>query len=380
VIRLNLTRRMLMHIGLSGLLVASAVACQDSEDEGVGGVVTVLDAIARAQSVSVLAVNLEGLRQEYGLPSGASHIVPWWNRYNQIAEWMNETGTRPDLISLQEVYGERWGGGSGPWVKDYETLTTIVEQIKVATDSDYRIAFLHVGFISQGPFGGIWSGRAILYNNAVIRNATPPAPAGETVRGYDDWGSTGLHVRSSMPCDDPARAAACTADLDTVPAWTILYAPTAGGRNSLGASVGRFELRTLPGWTVDMFDVHLNSDDPRAFAALNDVVSEFEARFPPPRAAYPPIVAGDFNVSPGDMKKEMTQPDGVFDRFEPAGLTTADVMAIIVGRRSEFRSQQEFTTSTQIEPFDKTDYDKECIKDEEIWGDHCAIFVQFRPG
>ncbi len=99
---------------------------------------------------------------------------------------------------------------------------------------------------------------------------------------------------------------------------------------------------------------------------------------------YPPIVLGDFNISHGTMKDKETIEGGVFEDFQIAGYAPRnDVMGVLVGKQSKFPSKQTAYFEPLIAPEDvydeRTAGQTYCGHVGELWGDHCAVFVQFSP-
>ena len=77
--------------------------------------------------VSLLTLNLVGDDDAWDDGAGHEIPVPWRDRYDRVARWMQSTGTVPDILALQEVYAVKLG------LWDYETLFVLMDRIRART-------------------------------------------------------------------------------------------------------------------------------------------------------------------------------------------------------------------------------------------------------
>ncbi len=332
--------------------------------------------------LSVLAVNLRGIHDRWGGQDegeGAT-VIPWPDRYDRIATWMQDTQTTPDVISLQEV----WGHNSCPTfgvVRDYETLFELMSRIQTRTNVSYRIAYLSIRGVPQG-LCSLWAGNAVLYNSDRLRNVTGGSSS-DVVWAHDNTSVVGVHLRRGYPCSDPPErfAEMCSLIDGQGLHWASSYNRSGGGW-VFGPSFSRFELVGQPGLRIHVYNVHVDFKDyAGALQAIKDLVDQSEARFGD-SGLYPPILAGDFNIGFADMTTETTEAERPLEDFEIVAYAERDVMGILLGDQDAFPSRFTPTRESQVLPTNvATPVEDEvyCGPIESLWSDHCGMFTRFLP-
>lgn len=208
------------------------------------GVGTVVTEIGREHlSFSVLAINLQGIKQRYG-----DHTVGWPDRYGRIADWMSLNRKFPDFIVLQEVHGQSTSNNQ------YQVLHTLLTKIKAKTTISYRIAYLTVNPIPQG-LGTLWQGAALLYNADRLINIT--ARSAGSLSDYGDL-KTGFHSRKSLPCKASHATFEGLCTLIDGDGLTLISSKirSSNGRWVTGPVLARFELKDAPGSPLHIYNVH----------------------------------------------------------------------------------------------------------------------------
>lgn len=355
----------LRHLFCS-LLVCLVMGCDGVNTSGLKTVVTEL---ARENlSFSVLAVNLQLLEQTYG----GKH-VNWFQRYGRIASWMADTKNTPDLIALQEVVGQ--SGDAQP----YDTLLVIINQIKVKTNVDYRIAYLSVSPTPQGLRPILWAGRALLYNPQRMTNTT--SPAGLPPARFDDESITGIHPRKSLPCpkERPGFKEFCTLLDGEGISWISSARRPEDNRWVAGPAYARMLLKNAA--NVNIYNVHVayEKDTPEKspnnyLKQFNALSNDMESRFGSNRL-YPPVVLGDFNLDHGAVLSH-------FKDYEIAGYARREVMGVLMGTFATFPAKQRGHFKEIVVPVDAQDPavpEVSCGGVDVLWSDHCGIYVTISP-
>lgn len=183
-------RPVLLLVGLS--LVLSASSCGGDADDGIE---QVADALTQAKyELSVLTLNLQGINENWnGTP------LPWRARYGRIVQWASDSGTRLDLIVLEEVWlrFRNFAGGLNPF--EYETLFELVNRLNEETGVHYRIAYGASARTSLG-LHTLFAGQAVIYNADRLRNETSEVlGASETPIPWSDEAVVGAQMRESYP-------------------------------------------------------------------------------------------------------------------------------------------------------------------------------------
>jgi hypothetical protein len=312
------------------------------------------------EELTVLTANLQGTD---------SSVVDWRIRHGRIATWITSTRIVPDLLVLQEVPGSKcyFAGGCSP--RDYEVLFGLIHAVRDGTGVTYRIAHLSTEYIAEG-INPLQQGRAVLYNPQRLRNTTlgawGPAPF-DAPLGEDP------QTRHSHPCKSPP------------PAWSADCGLVDGGLGvhwaAKGISFGRFELHERPGLPIDVYDMHAwNHDDPGI--SFTTLVQRLMPTVPAAAdRLYPPIVAGDFNAGPSDLRNELA-PGGKLEPLELAKLVDdPDRMAVVTGERGAYPAVRGIAVSEArvlpdvVPPAPNAP----CGPEEPKWSDHCAVFVRLAP-
>jgi endonuclease/exonuclease/phosphatase family metal-dependent hydrolase len=345
-------------------LVLSTSCDSASGVEGVGEVLT--EVVREQRSFSVLAINLQGIEQNYG-----GHPVNWPERYSRIADWMKLNETFPDFIALQEVHGQSTSHNQ------YQVLHTLLTQIKAQTNISYRVAYLTVNPI---PFPGstLWQGVALLYNADRLTNIT--ASSGFNVSDYGDL-TIGLQPRKSLPClaSAPMFEGLCSLlDGDGL-SWISATIRLTNGRWVTGPVLARFELKAAPGLPIHIYNIHAPLSDheefrdkEQFFAQFEDLESQIESKFGSNRL-YPPIVLGDFNLDVGEVL-------GKYPGYEIAGYANREFMGVLVGKQDTFPSEEIAYARALVVPEDREEPSISfCGNVDQLWSDHCGVFVQFSP-
>ncbi len=358
----------------------------------------VVEILARHQEqFSVLTINLQGIEERYD-----NQTIPWRDRYERIAKWMVKVNSvepkmgYPDFIVLQEVHGENVG------LQQYETLFTLLSHLRGQTHIPYRIAYLTVGPTPQG-LHTLWGGKALLYNSDKIVNQSPRIGSidrelGGAAREYSDTSVLGVHVRKSLPCQSPPAPFSnfCNQIDGNGLVWVSSFSRPSDNRWMTGPILASFEIKGFVGSRINIINVHepLDPDkdqpDPPgrqsdkdasrvAFDKLLDKEMENTNRL------YPPIVLGDFNLDVRRVQDYYWQywPK---DSFWVAGWAYRDVIGVLTGSSGEFSpfpAKEKIYARSKIVPDDWQDSTlvgtSACGNVQSLWGDHCAVFVQFSP-
>jgi hypothetical protein len=368
-------------VGLTGvrvaLLVTLAIALQACELGQIGS-----DVGREEFRLSILTLNLRGIHDRWGGQNeeeGAT-VIPWQDRYERIATWMQDSQTIPDIISLQEVWGHKSCPTFGV-VGDYEALFELMSRIQARTNVSYRIAYFSIRGVPQGACS-LWAGNAVLYNPDRLANITGGAPT-DTVWAHDNTSQVGVHLRRSFPCSNPPqRFASMCALIDGQGLhWASSY-HRSGGVWVFGPSLSRFQLVRQPGLSIHIYNVHVDFNDyAAALQAISTLVNASEQRYGDTRL-YPPIIAGDFNIGLSDMTVETTEAERTFENFEIVAYAERDVMGILLGDQDAFPSRFSPTKESQVLPTNvATPVEEEtyCGPIDRLWSDHCGMFARFFP-
>jgi len=331
---------------------------------------------AHPSSVSVLTINLLGI-EKYG---GDCNTAPpgWQDRYKRIADWIGRNQSAPDLIALQEAVGWRSCPFGQDRMPDYASLHFLISAIKEKTGTPYRIAYLIGGRTTPTGACAIWMGDALLYNPERLRNAIADQSQ-DLGFPHDDQTTTGVHLRRSLPCcnpaqdrvevcgwiDDPKQTDKCSRETGAGLAWVGPIKVIHWWQN---ATFALLERRDTPGQYVHIYNVHLPTDaiqGTASFGAAKTLIGAMEARFPTGRY-FPPILVGDFNVDEASARTTFTD-------FDIAGYSATDVIGVLIGKPEKFPSQHraEWGSSVIVTGHPACG--------GTTWSDHCAIFVRFAP-
>jgi len=344
--------------------------------------------------VSVLVVNL---RDAYNVPD-ATDGATWVTRYKRVAQGVQSTA--PDLIVLQEAPGFWDCPTDRRRLPDYAAIDLLLDEIRSATGSQYRIAYLISSKFGGGEGDGFMStatgvaptrgcsargGRALLYRPEKLRNVHE----GDTGLNFNDESRLDVYQVNSVPCCTPATdrtdvcalidgpsqagAASCTVSPPAGAAWTRRQSATE--RNN-DAVFTRFEVIGSGGF-LDVYNVHIMHTGSRAVSgaiaasmAIDDLVSNMEGRFvqTPTNLLYPPLLVGDFNLSAADAGL-------MFPRFTEAAWSS-EVIGAMVGKPSNFPAKQPaYITNARELPVPN------CNRGDPatVWSDHCAIYFRVQP-
>ena len=104
---------------------------------------------------------------------------------------------------------------------------------------------------------------------------------------------------------------------------------------------------------------------------FEDLVSNAENKS---ERLYPPIVAGDFNMNVGGVLS-------YYPAYQIAGYADREVMRVLAGKQDKYPSKYTPHASFMVVPKDEAapSNDSSCGNAEELWSDHCGVFVQFSP-
>jgi hypothetical protein len=332
-------------------------------------------------AVSVLTLNLRGTHNEWENDNGVGiTTIPWRERYGRLASWMADTGTLPDLIALQEVPARKFWWSPYPHLEppDYESLFVLIDQISRRTGAQYRIAYLSADYVHEG-LQPLHQGRALIYNADRVRNTT--ALVNSWAVAHNDTKTTGVHMRTSWPCDQPSPAFAGRCDLIDLDGrhWVSAYTHPATGQWARGPQAAVFELVSDPGKHIIVINVHAHRDaDPDDQLAIRTLVATVWSAWAPRNKLIPPIVAGDLNGSPDLPDGEPTLPD--FDTT-----ATEYVEYVLIGKPSAYPSMYAPAAETLTFP-SRTPFAAEppgergyCGTLATVLSDHCAVFAQYLP-
>jgi hypothetical protein len=284
--------------------------------------------------------------------------VDWKTRIDRFADHIDQSGLRPDLISLTESAG-LWRCSTMPdgGADDYDTIDRLIRDLRQRTDVRYRVAYMIGMNGSVKNFAGTetcwyFSGDTLLYNPARIRNVTLDEVAGRPQSGHIEP-LVGSQVRRSLPLcrrgstfepletliDGPSQVDRCNVPTPSGPAWAQIDR-TRDGDYALVASLGRFSFVDAPGSSFDIvtshppwYEVPDHRDSIEAF-----VTGLTEPPFRTGSPYLPLLVMGDLN----DLDKGGTDSNGVdwqpwpaqtTYRYRAPGVdtdTSADVMVVAV--------------------------------------------------
>ena len=329
------------------------------------------DTTPPAHRISVLTLNLVGDDDAWDDGTGREIPVPWRERYDRVARWMAASGTLPDVMTLQEVYANRWH------LPDYETLFVLLDRIKARTGADYRIA--HLG--TRKATATISAGGAVLYNAGRLRNTTPSGGDTAFPDQYPFEPLNALHARRSYPCAYPSDAfrALCASIDGTGVYWTASYRHPSGTWGP-GPTFSSFELLADPGSHVHVYNVHASLDSQsHYYGELRRLVAAVETRWSSRTRLYPPLLTGDFNATLGDPGNLEFAAGAPFADFEVAAFSVVpDEIGILKGRHSAFPARDAGVASAQILPVPGPKAPN-CGAPSVLWSDHCAVFVELLP-
>jgi hypothetical protein len=350
-----------------------------------------------AERVSLLHLNLAGLE------SDADDGGPWRVRYHRFTSWMGRTQTIPDLLVLQEVPASKclWHGGYD--VKDYEALFGLMSAIEYETGIRYRVALLSTAPSTHGN-NPLYQGQAVLYNPARLTNTMSPTSA--SVQPYGSELSKTVERRESYPCKDPPQHLLWRCSLVDRQSttwglhWAVGKPSSSAGPSALGSAFARFVLREHAQSsviaTIDVYDVHApftRTNPPKDYTPvlqpIGDAVRRIEQVNPPAAGRsnrlFPPILAGDFNASEGDMNKFTTEPGwpSITD-FEIAAYAnvdhpegTHDVIGILVGEPRSYLSR--YAAKADNVKFLPERGPGLCGEIALRWSDHCGQYAELIP-
>lgn len=353
-------------------LTVSASACTDDDENGVQGVV---GALTRAKyELSVLTLNIQGVNESW---NGTS--LPWRDRYGRIVQWTTDSGTRLDLIVLEEVWLRLryFAGGLSPF--EYETLFELVTRLNERPGADYRIAYASSARTSLG-LHTLFSGQAVIYNATRLRNATAQTlGAGETLIPWSDEAVVGPHMRQSYPCAEPRPEQLQLCALIDTDGFLTSPFTNASGRWDLVATASAFLLRDDPDPRILVHNVHVNFNDyAGSFSSMRDLLEASKTRTGSRPYLYSPLVVGDFNVGPAAMDIE-TSPDGRLADFAIAGFVESDVIGALIGRQEAYapRFGSPVISSRALPKEERTN--GLCAPPDVLWSDHCGLHVLLVP-
>jgi endonuclease/exonuclease/phosphatase family metal-dependent hydrolase len=318
--------------------------------------------------VSVLTLNLVGDDEAWDDGAGHEIPVPWRDRYERVARWMQSTGTVPDVLTLQEVYGVKLG------LWDYETLFVLIDRIRARTGVGYRIAHL----ATRRATNTIRSGLAVLYNPARLRNTTPPVGDLALPDDHPFEPLSSLHGRTSFRCTNPPAALPMCGSIDGAGGyWTASFHNPASGRWQPGPTFSSFELLAEPGSHVHVYNVHAPLDAQfDYFVATRRVVAAVESRWSSRARLYPPLITGDFNATLADPGAVEFMPGGPFADFDIAGYSVhPDEIGILKGLPTAFPSRALGGASAQVLPVPGPKAPN-CGTPAQLWSDHCGVLVE----
>ena len=210
------------------------------------------------------------------------------------------------------------------------------------------------------------SGLALIYNSARLRNITKASAAG--LQPAENTPSiTGFHPRKSWPCTDPHPEFLDRCGLLDGEGVFYTSAFTAlDGRRNFEAAEASFVFIADPGARVDVFNVHLYPDPPpehlksSTYSATRDLITQLTSGHSD-KFILPPILAGDFNGGTEAFPDFQISRDSGVDAvttgtpYRPR-VVRSDVLPDVEPKEPGF-----------------------CAPRDEIWSDHCAIFVQYEP-
>jgi hypothetical protein len=362
------------------------------------------------RAVSVFNLNMrgtggefdEGRDEEWTNDNGVgSTRIPWRERHARIAKWMADSGTLPDLMTLQEVPAAKWWfffpPHPDPW--DYESLFGLIHEIKRQTGAHYRIAYLSPDYTRNGP-NSLYQGRALIYNADRLRNTTTLVNSWAVA--HDDKTVVGVHMRVSWPCNPPAAYASSCALIDSTSGtdhegrhWVSSYIDPTTKEWTRGPQAAVFDLVADPGKHIIVANVHAHrcgQEPPKSkeclaseranMMSIRTLVDTLSSAWRPRTKLIPPIVAGDFNGGPdmptsdGSGAYEPTLPD--FDITAEGGIDF-----VLGGKPSAYPSVYAPVTVADTypkpTPFTTGGERGYCGTFATVLSDHCGILGQYLP-
>jgi hypothetical protein len=352
-------------------LAVSSSSCSDDGNEGVEGVV---DALTQAKyEVSLLTLNIQGINENWN-----GTLVPWRDRYGRIVQWGDDTGTRLDLIVLEEVWLRLryFAGGLSPY--EYETLFELVTRLNERTGLHYRVAYASSARTSLG-LHTLFAGQAVIYNADRLRNTTSQTlGASETLIPWSDEAVVGVHMRESYACAEPRPEQLQLCSLIDPDGYLTSPFTNSSGRWDLVATASAFSLRDDPQSRIVVHNVHLNFGDfAGSFASLRDLLTESKVRSESRQLTYSPLIVGDFNIGLSDMQNE-TGPGGRLEDFEIAGYVGSDVIGALIGKPASYSPRFSAVTSSRALPKEEKTGSL-CAPPDVLWSDHCALYLSLLP-
>ena len=315
-----------------------------------------LGAIAREEfSYSVATVNVFGLDDLAG--------VPWQRRYDDLADGLS--AEKPDIVPLQEVYADR-GGCPGLHTSNSKPLFRILSRLRANTGLNYRIAHANGGWTQNG-FCGLRSGTALIYNATRLKNLAPSMPGPR--RRYDE-DVPGFQLRDTYPCKSGGEE-----DCTLVDGPTFVGAFWKNGAIVLDPTVFLFEFVKHHGeGSIHLFNLHFHPDTTADFDNLTNTINAVAQRFT--ETLYPPVLAGDFNIKPPEIRRDVMNSTGTFGRFSVASLAgDEEEEGILVGKQDEFSAS--FNRYVIERP--RALCHRSPSDPSPIWTDHCVIAADFYP-
>jgi hypothetical protein len=364
-------RSALLLFLLAMSLVLSSSSC--SGDDG-DGIEQVADALTQAKyELSLLTLNLQGINENWnGTP------VPWRDRYGRIVQWASDSGTRLDLIVLEEVWlrFRNFAGGLNPF--EYETLFELVNRLNERTGSHYRIAYGSSARTSLG-LHTLFAGQAVIYNADRLRNETSQTlGASETLIPWSDEAVVGAHMRESYPCAEPRPEQLALCALIDRDGYLTSPFTNSSGRWDLVATASAFSLRDDPQSRILVHNVHINYGDfAGSWASLRDLLTASKARSANSQLTYSPLIVGDFNKGLADMQEE-TSSGARFEDFEIAGYVESEVVGALIGEPASYPPRFSPVISSRALPKEEKTGGL-CAPPDVLWSDHCALHLSILP-
>jgi hypothetical protein len=347
--------------------------CAYGINVGPGSINSQLGCDRDPHAVSLFNLNIEGTHVDYPNDNGVGETkIPWRDRYRRVATWMADTGTLPDIITLQEVPARKQWNWPLPHndPADYESLFVLIEEIKRRTNANYRIAYLSADYVDEG-IQPLYQGRALIYNADRVRNTT--LLVNSWPRPHDDTTTTGVHMRPSWPCDHPPAEFAHSCDLIDFEGrhWVSAHTNPSDNKWKRGPQAAMFELISDPGKHIIVVNAHIHpSTDPADYPSIQTLVDETTRLWAPRTMLMPPIVAGDLNGASELPDFDLT--------------ATENVDYIMTGKPSVFRSRYGPKAEIEVYPTrrtlpGKTEPEGFCGMQATYLSDHCALFAQYLP-
>ena len=362
-------RPVLLLVGLS--LVLSASSCGGDADDGIE---QVADALTQAKyELSVLTLNLQGINENWnGTP------LPWRERYGRIVQGASDSGTRLDLIVLEEVWlrFRNFAGGLNPF--EYETLFELVNRLNEETGVHYRIAYGASARTSLG-LHTLFAGQAVIYNADRLRNETSEVlGASETPIPWSDEAVVGGQMRESYPCDEPRPEQIALCTLIDPDGYLTSPFRNSSGRWDFVATASAFSLRDDPRSRILVHNVHINFNDfAGSWASLRDLLTASGARSANSQLTYSPLIIGDFNKGLAEMQDE-TSVGARFDDFEIAGYVETEVVGALIGKPAVYSPRFRPVIASEALPKEEKTGGL-CAPPDVLWSDHCALHLSILP-